>query len=184
MLEYIKNGEKARQEFDCVVLREEEFTEELSWNAFVFNNCFDKVGRPIFWLRWGKWFPEANTERQMVRFFCFMVDKIAANMPAHVDQYMMVYDFDGCGYSNFSKSHATTLMPFLQTVFCDRQYCTSIIRLPWVVNTLKSVVMPFIHPRTAAKFMIFGSDWKEKLKELVTDDNLPEMYGGSRENNN
>lgn len=57
VLEYIQNGEKARQEFDCVVLREEEFVEELSWNAFVFNSCYDKVGRPIFWLRWGKWFP-------------------------------------------------------------------------------------------------------------------------------
>lgn len=28
---------------------------------------------------------------------------------------------------------------------------------------------------------MFGSDWKDKLKELVDDDNLPAMYGGNRE---
>jgi hypothetical protein len=28
---------------------------------------------------------------------------------------------------------------------------------------------------------MFGSDWKEKMKELVDDDNLPRMYGGNRE---
>ena len=32
------------------------------------------------------------------------------------------------------------------------------------------------------KFRMYGSDWKDKLKELVDDDNLPNEYGGNREN--
>jgi len=100
-------------------------------------------------------------------------------MNSNVDQYVMVYDFDGCGYSNFSVAAAKMLMPYMQVVYCDRQFCTCLIRLNWAIRAVKSLVMPFLHERTLAKFRIFGSDWEEKLKELVSEDNLPKMYGGT-----
>jgi hypothetical protein len=48
---------------DCLYLNEEMFQEELSWNAFVFNDCYDKAGRPIFFLRFENWNPVVGTER-------------------------------------------------------------------------------------------------------------------------
>jgi len=91
----------------------------------------------------------------------------------------MVYDFEGCSLSNFSLSHAKLLMPYMQAVYCDRQYCTILIRLNWAIRAMKTVVLPFMHERTLAKFRICGSDWQDKLKELIDDNNLPTMYGGS-----
>ena len=84
-LEYLRNAEKLRTEFDCNLLREEMFITELSWNAFVFNNCYDRVGRPIFWLRIRNWRPETGTELKFVRFFCYLMDKIAVNMKPNTD---------------------------------------------------------------------------------------------------
>ena len=117
-----------------------------------------------------------------MRYLCYTLDTIAANMKSNVDQYVMVYDFNNCGYSNFGKSHAKDILKFLQIVYCDRQYKTFIIRIPWVANAIKSMIMPFLHPRTVAKFNFLGSDWKDKLIENFGPDNLPEEYGGNREN--
>ena len=102
-------------------------------------------------------------------------------MKPNVDQFIMVYDFEGAGYANFSRTHVQQLLPMLQTVFCDRQYCTLLIRQNWTIQAIQTVVDVFIHPRTKQKFRMFGSDWQNKLKELVDDDNLPAMYGGNRE---
>ncbi len=33
------------------------------YKAFVFNNTYDKVGRPIFWVRFANWKPELMDER-------------------------------------------------------------------------------------------------------------------------
>ena len=62
-LEYMRNAEKMREDFDCKILREDMFITELSWKAFVFNGCFDRDGRPLFFLRFGNFFPEAGTEK-------------------------------------------------------------------------------------------------------------------------
>lgn len=43
---------------------------------------------------------------------------------------------------------------------------------------IQSVVKQFIHPRTALKFRMFGSDWKEQLKAIISEENLPYEYGG------
>jgi len=47
---------------------------------------------------------------------------------------------------------------------------------------MSGMVKPFIHPRTAEKFQILGSDWQEQLKVDIDDDNLPIEYGGNHEN--
>lgn len=112
-LEYIRNGEKLRNEYDCLLLNRNMFEKELSWNAFIFNDYYDKCGRPVFIIRFGKWFPEPNSEKKMVQFICFMMDQICVSMKTNVDQCVFVYDLEGCGYGNFSKSHATTIIPFL-----------------------------------------------------------------------
>ena len=40
------------------------------------------------------------------------------------------------------------------------------------------MVIPMLHERTKEKFRLCGSDWSEKLKEQIDDDNLPQEYGG------
>lgn len=119
-LTYMRNAEEERRKYDCLLLREDMFIEELSWNAFNFTGCYDKVGRPILFLKWANWLPQTGTEEQILRVFTYVIDKMSVQMKANCDQYIMVYDFEGCGYSNFSISHAKLLMPYMQTVYCDR----------------------------------------------------------------
>ena len=86
--------------------------------AFFISNSQDKVGRPIYFLRIEKFDPTRVSEEQLVRFFCWQLDKIAVQMKANVDQYIMVYDFNNAGYANFSVNHTKVLVKFLQIVFC------------------------------------------------------------------
>ena len=171
-----------RAEYDCFYLSASMFQMDWLSKCFKFNHCYDPLGRPIFWCRFEHFQPVANTEREVVRFLCYTMDNVAYNMKPNVDQYVMVYDFNNTGYSNFSKSHTQDILKFLQIVYCDRQYKTFIMRLPWIANGIKSVVMPFLHPRTAAKFNFLSSDWKERLLQEFGADNLPQEYGGNREN--
>ena len=41
------------------------------------------------------------------------------------------------------------------------------------------MIMPLLHERTKSKFRMCGNDWQDKLKELIDDDNLPDIYGGT-----
>lgn len=50
------------------------------------------------------------------------------------------------------------------------------------MRAVQSLIQPFIHPRTAMKFKMTGSDWSEKLKEMIDDDQLPIEYGGTAQN--
>ena len=117
-MDYIIRAETVRTQMDCNILHESEFEEIIAMKAFIVCGSMDRVGRPIYFLRIENFDPTKVTEQQLVRFFCWQLDRIAVQMKPNVDQYIMVYDFNNAGYSNFSVNHAKLLMPFLQTVYC------------------------------------------------------------------
>ena len=102
-------------------------------------------------------------------------------MPPNVDQFIMVFDLNNCGYANSSLSHVKMLFPFLENCFRRRQFCTIIIRSNWTMKAVQSMIMPFLNESTKQKIRMCGNDWSERLKELIDDDNLPEVYGGTAE---
>ena len=65
---------ETRQEYDCEYLELGMFQEIHAQKAFVFNNAYDRVGRPIFWLRFENWKPEVADERETTRYFCWSLD--------------------------------------------------------------------------------------------------------------
>lgn len=54
-----------------------------------------------------------------------------------------------------------------------------IINAPWGFSTVWSVVKGWLDPVTAAKIDVLGSDYKAKLLEQISADNLPKEYGGA-----
>ena len=58
-LDYLKRSEEMRREHRCNVLYEHEFTHIIEQKAFVFNQCYDRCNRPIFWMKFGNWVPAA-----------------------------------------------------------------------------------------------------------------------------
>eukprot|EP00474_Spongospora_subterranea_P008963 CRZ09421.1 hypothetical protein [Spongospora subterranea] len=59
----------------------------------------------------------------------------------------------------------------LQTLF--------VINAPFIFRMLWGMVKPWLHPLTAARIKILGSDYLSSLRELVSDDQIPAYYGGS-----
>ena len=114
--------EDTRDEHDCrcILPNDPDIMVYKPQKSFIFAGHYDKVGRPILFMRFGKFFPEAGTETQLIRYSCWLLDELCRNMKANVDQYIVIYDFEDCGYSNFSLSHAKSMAAFTQKVFLDR----------------------------------------------------------------
>ena len=105
ILEKIQIAEEMRKSYDCDHLSSELFTELIDMKTFVYNGAHDRIGRPIFWMRFENWVTTTADERETVRFLCWQLDRISVDMPRNVDQLIMVYDFYNTGYSNFSLNH-------------------------------------------------------------------------------
>lgn len=114
-LRYLRDAERLRIEYDCnhLHLHVDEFQETIDSKAWVFNGCYDRVGRPIFFLRFENWNTAALDPRELTRFYCWLLDKLACSMKANVDQYIMIYDFNGMGFGNFSMAHCKESFPFM-----------------------------------------------------------------------
>jgi hypothetical protein len=54
-----------------------------------------------------------------------------------------------------------------------------IINAPFVFRMLWSVIKPWLHPLTAARIKILGSDYLKSLQEIIDDDQIPKYHGGS-----
>jgi hypothetical protein len=54
----------------------------------------------------------------------------------------------------------------------------AVINAPSVFSTLWPLVKSFLDPVTVSKIHVLGADYKEKLRELVDEDQLPVEYGG------
>ncbi|KMS65459.1 hypothetical protein BVRB_035780 [Beta vulgaris subsp. vulgaris] len=59
----------------------------------------------------------------------------------------------------------------LQTLF--------IINAPFVFRMLWGMIKPWLHPLTAARIQILGSDYLKQLQEVIDVDQIPRYHGGS-----
>lgn len=114
------------------------------------------------------------------RFFCFQLDQICTEMPAHIDQLVMVADMYDFGLNNMYKAHFKGTMDFLQAINAERQYCTCVIRQNMVLKAITGIVKKVIDEGTKAKFRLMGGDYKDKMLKFIDADNLPVEYGGTQ----
>ena len=54
-----------------------------------------------------------------------------------------------------------------------------VINAPGFMKVIWAVLRPILHKRTVAKIELVGRDYKSKLKEYISDENLPGFLGGS-----
>ena len=85
IIDYITKAEEVRSQMDCRIFEEGEFDDILAMKAFNVTGAMDKVGRPIYILRIENFDPSQISEKQLVRFFCWQLDKIAVSMKPNVD---------------------------------------------------------------------------------------------------
>jgi len=54
-----------------------------------------------------------------------------------------------------------------------------IINAPALFSMFFSMIKPFYDPVTLAKIEVLGSDYQETLRQIIPEDELPEIYGKS-----
>ncbi|KAK8988987.1 hypothetical protein V6N11_030358 [Hibiscus sabdariffa] len=154
----------------------------------------DKEGRPVYIELLGK--VEADklmrvtTLDRYVRYHvqefekCFSIKFPACSIAAkrHIDSSTTILDVQGMGYKNFSKA-AQDLVKRLQKIDGDN-YPETLYRM-FIINAgpgfkmgLKAV-KSFLDSKTASKINVLGSNYQNKLLEIIDASELPQFLGGS-----
>ncbi|XVE69838.1 hypothetical protein DITRI_Ditri10aG0023800 [Diplodiscus trichospermus] len=154
----------------------------------------DKEGRPVYIELIGKVQPEklmrVTTLERYVRYHvqefekCFAVKFPACSIAAkrHIDSSTTILDVQGMGFKNFSKS-AQDLVRWLQKIDGDN-YPETLHRM-FIINAgsgfkmVWKAVKSCIDSKTASKINILGSNYQNKLLEIIDASELPQFLGGN-----
>lgn len=63
---------------------------------------FDKVGRPLFWMKLKNYRPEAMDKETSMRLLCYLFDYVCCLMKPNVDAMIVILDLVDFGYANYS----------------------------------------------------------------------------------
>lgn len=66
----------------------------------------------------------------------------------------------------------------LQDFYCDILHKVYVVNAPAVVTVMWEMIKRFLNPNTQQKFVIYGSDFKDDLKNVIDLNVLPVHYGG------
>ncbi|MBA0700495.1 hypothetical protein Goari_000097, partial [Gossypium aridum] len=154
----------------------------------------DKEGRPVYIELLGKVEPDklmrVTTLERYVRYHvqefekCFAIKFPACSIAAkrHIDSSTTILDVQGMGYKNFTKT-AQDLVRRLQKIDGDN-YPETLYRM-FIINagpgfkmSLKAV-KSFLDSKTASKINVLGSNYQNKLLEIIEASELPQFLGGS-----
>ncbi|KAE8712667.1 Phosphatidylinositol/phosphatidylcholine transfer protein SFH6 [Hibiscus syriacus] len=154
----------------------------------------DKERRPVYIELLGKVEPDhlmrVTTLDRYVRYHvqefekCFAIKFPACSIAAkrHIDSSTTILDVQGIGYKNFSKD-AQDLVKRLQKIDGDN-YPETLYRM-FIINAgpgfkmgLKAV-KSFIDSKTASKINVLGSNYQNKLLDIIDGSELPQFLGGS-----
>ncbi|OMO87538.1 hypothetical protein CCACVL1_08955 [Corchorus capsularis] len=154
----------------------------------------DKEGRPVYIELLGKVDPNklmrVTTLERYVKYHvqefekCFATKFPACSIAAkrHIDSSTTILDVQGMGYKNFGKS-AQDLIRRLQKIDGDN-YPETLYRM-FIINAgpgFKMVwraVKSLLDSKTASKIHVLGSNYQNKLLEIIDASELPQFLGGT-----
>jgi len=156
----------------------------------------DFKGRPVHIERLGEYFSSGNrsllTDEQWFRFYAWDLEvhfqkmrKSAEKMNKAVDKFIYCADFKGIISGVFNRN-AFNLVPLLKTLVkvieCHYPEIVDkiiLINVPRVSMALYAVIKRFLDPETVAKIEFHSSVPYKRLLELMSNDVIPEEYGGT-----
>eukprot|EP00943_MAST-04B_sp_MAST-4B-sp1_P000632 g632.t1 len=100
---------------------------------------------------------------------------------SHVSQLTQIMDLQGL--TMFGDSRGMTLfrdaLEIDQNAYPEYLGNLFIINAPFVFRGMWSVIKGWVDPKTAKKFIVLGSNYKETLLQYIDEDSLPTEYGGT-----
>lgn len=97
-------------------------------------------------------------------------------------KHIVIEDLGGLGWSHLSSATtdlAKSIIQLDESHFPESMHKMFIINTPWIFNTVWKIIKPIVSERTVAKIEICGSDYLDKLREVMDDDQIPAEFGGS-----
>ena len=154
----------------------------------------DRDGRPVYILQVGQIHVgdlfDAISMDKLLKYFlkemeegwrerCFETAQV---LQREIDQVVLIVDLDGAKLKDLSsKQLQTAVGSFIEQVsmfypeFLQRAF---IVNAPMFFSDVWDDISPFLSKRTLSKVVISGENSHSDLKEMVTPENLPTIYGG------
>ncbi|XVF36065.1 hypothetical protein REPUB_Repub19eG0026200 [Reevesia pubescens] len=199
--------EKAKRMWDNMIQWRKEFGADTILEEFEFNELnevlkyypqgyhgVDKEGRPVYIELIGKVEPDklmrVTTLERYVRYHvqefekCFAIKFPACSIAAkrHIDSNTTILDVQGMGFKNFSKT-SQDLVKWLQKIDGDN-YPETLYQM-FIINAGSGFKMAWkafkscLDSKTASKINVLGSNYQNKLLEIIDASELPQFLGGS-----
>jgi hypothetical protein len=105
-----------------------------------------------------------------------------------VTQFSVVVDLEQISFRQTSLTVLEMMRDDLsrfESNFPERLKTNFIINAPWFLSIAMNFIRPFTSARTLEKFKVYGSDrtkWIPALQALLSEDQLPVLYGGQNKN--
>ncbi|KIK65946.1 hypothetical protein GYMLUDRAFT_158186, partial [Collybiopsis luxurians FD-317 M1] len=127
--------------------------------------------------------PERHSEIVLVNMECLTREVIPAarkKYGGHIDSAFVIIDLKVFGLSKFwrVKSIIQQILQVSQDYYPETLGRVAIINAPSTFTVIWNVMRPFLLKETAEKVDVLGSDYQERLLELIDEENLPLAFGG------
>jgi len=152
----------------------------------------DRDGHPIYLERTGqvrvnevlKHVTEDDIVTRHVRFMEHMVHRMIAQsqkMNKYVGKMILIHDMTGMRYTiepaGFRIFRKTTHID--QTYYPECLHRMIIINAPLSFRGVWAIIKPWLDPKTRVKVEIFGTNFHDRLAQLIAPEELPEIFGGT-----
>lgn len=149
----------------------------------------DRYGRPVVVVR-AKYIDNQMSQEFMQSGYRAIVDCVIAHLlhkrcsqvngANPLEQYVLVWESEGAGWSNFTTQIAKTMVKESNSHYPERLAQILILNCTHFVRLCFQMVSPMLHPRTVKKTKLITSDKVAGvMQSLVEPEKLPIEYGGS-----
>lgn len=155
--------------------------EEEAVTGKLYRNGFDKMGRPVIYMRSGR--ENTKTYDRQVRHLVYHVERAIASARPGVEQLVLFIDYTGFSMSNSPPmSISKQILNILMDHYPERLGMAIMVQQPWYFSVFWAAISPFLNSVTKAKIHMYKGDAEKllaKLLDYISPDAIEKQFGGS-----
>eukprot|EP01120_Amphizonella_sp_Union-15-10_P014285 TRINITY_DN6872_c0_g1_i1.p1 TRINITY_DN6872_c0_g1~~TRINITY_DN6872_c0_g1_i1.p1 ORF type:complete len:336 (-),score=63.68 TRINITY_DN6872_c0_g1_i1:100-1107(-) len=170
---------KWRREFQPHKITAKDVLVELQNDGKMYRNGFDKIGRPILYMKPGLDNTPPSQKEVKLKYLVYVMEKtLLAAASKHREKITLLIDYHGASNMNgiASMKLSKEVLNILQSHYPERLGLALLFNAPWAFTIFWKLITPFIDPNTKKKINILTG--LSDLVKWVDEDQLEECYGG------